>query len=373
MISEALSQWQLAVAVIAITTVLILISGKPKAKHSGFVVQIKKPGKPTDAIYHPSSFSLTNIPSLEGKVAVVTGGNTGIGFHTVKHLALNGAKVFMAARSQEKAESAIATIKQEASALGKTVQIEFLKLDLADLAQVKKAGKNLAENAPVIDIVVCNAGITIVLGGNKAVTNTKNGLESHFATNHLGHYMFIQLLLPGLLKMTNKPRIVMLSSSANWLAPTIGIDFDSILTGKPEAYGGQYYGQSKLANILFATELNTRFGSQLIVNTLHPGVVDTDLIKFDKYSFTWFLTRIVSFKTLLGLALGEVLSPEKGAYCSLYAATSEEIVEKGIQGKYLKPFGVVSDDHHPLAMDHKLSAKLWEFSEDICYKVHVEE
>ncbi|ORY45152.1 hypothetical protein BCR33DRAFT_194186 [Rhizoclosmatium globosum] len=111
-----------------------------------------------------------------------------------------------------------------------------------------------------------------------------DGYETHFATNHLGHFQFVKEILPVLLKAQEKPRVVVVSSSATWNAPTCGIDFKSVVQKQPGFRTTNYYGQSKLANSLFAVGLNTRYGDQLIVNAVHPGVVDTDLFQITPYS-----------------------------------------------------------------------------------------
>ncbi|TPX45899.1 hypothetical protein CcCBS67573_g10344, partial [Chytriomyces confervae] len=218
----------------------------------------------TGATYHPSTFSLDKIPSLSGKTALVTGGNTGIGYHTCKHLALNGAKVLMACRDKERANNAIARIQNEAVAAGKTVDIEFVHLDLADLAQVKQAAVGVSQRIAKLDILVNNAGIMDVLS-DKPFKLTKDLFESMFAVNHLGHFMLTKHLMPSIL-MSSNPRVVILSSYAQWRAPLCGIDFSS-LTNFNESYAGtHYYGQSKLANLLFSNELAARYPHKLLVN-----------------------------------------------------------------------------------------------------------
>ncbi|KAI9328636.1 hypothetical protein BDR26DRAFT_45001 [Obelidium mucronatum] len=186
-----------------------------------------------------------------------------------------------------------------------------------------------------------------------------------FATNHLGHFQFTKYLLPVILKTPNNPRIVLLSSFAQWRAPATGIDFESIKQKKDGFTAMILYGQSKLANILFATEINARYGDHLTINSVHPGIVASELIRPAPYSFAWFLIKTLPSSVLGNLLFKSTpLTTEKGAYASLYAATSKEIDEKGIKGKYIIPFGVVSDDHHPLAFDLDLAKKLWDFSEE---------
>ncbi|KAJ3065602.1 hypothetical protein HDU98_011056 [Podochytrium sp. JEL0797] len=299
-----------------------------------------------------SSFRLDAIPSLAGKVAVVTGGNAGIGFETCRHLAKNGATVFMASRSEERASHAINKIKQEFP----SATLSFLLLDLQDLSQVREAATALLSKTKTIDILVNNAGITTV---GQPFALSKDGYELTFATNHLGHFLFTTLILPAVLASKNHPRIVNVSSWSIHDAPKEGIDFESLTADKGIA-SMILYGQSKLANVLFSTELNRRYGDKLIVNSLHPGVVSTEIFaKMPAYSFIWFASfLVVPILRLLAL------SPEKGAMASLYAATSPEIEEKKIKAEFIVPLGVVSTKHtQQLGSDAELAKKLWEWSE----------
>ncbi|KAJ3021176.1 UNVERIFIED_CONTAM: hypothetical protein HDU68_009776 [Siphonaria sp. JEL0065] len=327
-----------------------------------------KKGSPTGpANYLDSTFTLESIPALDGKVAIVTGGNSGIGYETVKQLAWKGAKVLLAARSKERAEAAIAKLKGESQSLGKTLDIDFVHVDLSDLKQTKEAALDLAGRLTHIDILINNAGVMDV-ADPKAYNFSKDGYENTFAINHLGHFQFTKYLLPVILKTPN-PRIVVLSSYGQWLAPATGIDFESLKQKKEGFNPWILYGQSKLANIVFATELNERHGSHVTINSVHPGLVYTELLRPAPYSFSWFVTKIVPRHILAKFIFKAVpMSTDKGAIASLYAATSKEIDEKGIKGRYIIPFGAVSDDHHPLAFDLDQAKKLWDFSEEAVSK-----
>ena len=193
-------------------------------------------------------FELKDLPDLTGYNVIVTGGNTGIGFEVCKNLALKGANVFMASRSRERALIAIARIKEETSK-----SIEFLELDLQDLKQVKKAALSFLERKLPVDILVNNAGIMACPFGL-----SKDGYESQFSTNHLGHFQFTTTLMPAILSSLKQPRIVNLSSSAHRV-PGVegGVDFAKI--NNPDKYSTvQRYGQSKLSNILFTHGLHAR-------------------------------------------------------------------------------------------------------------------
>ena len=313
--------------------------------------------------YIPTEFDPAKIQSLSGKTALVTGGNAGIGYHEVKYLAFSGAKVFLAARSEQRATDAIDRITAEATAAGKTVSIEFIRVDLADLAQTKAASVALAAKLTRLDILIANAGI-MDIASHSAFKLSKDGYENMFATNHLGHFMLVTHLLPIILKTPGTPRIVNVSSYATWRAPETGIDYDSLQKHVEGFTAFHYYGQSKLANVLFSTELNARHGSKIIVNSVHPGAVDTELIRPEPFTLIW----LISFFVSPGRLLYNLLTPEKGSYSALWAATSPEIEAKGIKSKYIVPYGAVSDDHHPLAMDTLHATKLWTYSETVCAK-----
>ncbi|KAJ3005523.1 UNVERIFIED_CONTAM: hypothetical protein HDU68_004578, partial [Siphonaria sp. JEL0065] len=304
----------------------------------------------TGTNYYASSFSLSAIPSLIGKTAVVTGGNSGIGFETCKHLALNGARVILTSRSKQKAVGAIARIKEAGENSGKTVSIDFVLLDLGDLNQTRDAARELARliGDGCIDILINNAGVFNM--EQDAFELASCGLESMFAVNHMGHFVWTLELLPLLLKAPSPTRIVIVSSYGTWRAPFCGIDFDSLSNRNLTFTGRHYYGQSKLANMLFATELNNRYGDKIYVNSLHPGNVATPM------TAQLFSAPGSSIYT-------NILNAEKGSFASLYAATSNEIQELEVRGKYIVPFGVVSTDHNPLANDADLSKRLWEFSD----------
>ena len=208
--------------------------------------------------YKSSSFNLNNMPDLSGKNAIVTGGNTGIGYETCKNLAKKGANVYMASRSEEKALIAIAQIKKET---GKDV--EFLRVDLQDLNQTRKAAEGFVKKNVPLDILINNAGIMAC-----PFAKTVDGWETQFATNHLGHFQFTSALMPSINK-AKSPRIVNVSSHAHLRSPECGIDFENI--NNETKYNTMIrYGQSKLANLLFSLSLSKKY-PKLVVNSVHPG------------------------------------------------------------------------------------------------------
>ncbi|MBT9556561.1 MAG: SDR family oxidoreductase [Myxococcales bacterium] len=269
--------------------------------------------------------------SLAGKLAVVTGSNTGIGKVTALELARAGARVILACRSKDKTEAAIADIK--AAVPGAAV--EFLALDLASLAKTRDAVATL-RSGPAIDILVNNAG----LGGAKGTT--ADGFELTFGTNHLGPFAFTHGLLDHL---APGGRVVLVSSKAHYRAK--GIDFEAARKPTASKTGLPEYCESKLANVLVARELAKRLADRRIdVFALHPGVVASDI-----------------WRTLPGpleyIAKLFMISTEEGARTSLHCATSPAVV--GQTGLYWDK----CKTRYPsrVAQKDDLAAELWRRSE----------
>ncbi|CAG8606903.1 5154_t:CDS:2 [Dentiscutata erythropus] len=292
-------------------------------------------------------FSFDKIPDLSGKVAIVTGANTGIGLVTARELARKNAHVFVASRSKDKGESAVGLIKEETN----KDAVEFLQLDLQSLNSVKVAAETfLTRNLP-LHILVNNAGIMAT-----PFAKTVDGIQDQFGVNHIGHFVFTLLLLPTI-KASAPSRIVNVSSHAHERAPPAGIEFEKL--NDPEAHTSfQRYNQSKIANILFTLELNKRLsGTNVYCNSLHPGVIKTELTRGVVTDWGYWIKPILSVVSLF------FLTPDDGALTQLYCATSPEIEEKNLRGKYFVPFGEVGE---PItqAKDEELAKKLWDFSEN---------
>ncbi|KAJ7323673.1 NAD(P)-binding protein [Mycena albidolilacea] len=246
-------------------------------------------------LYPPSSTfePERDIPDLSGKVALVTGGNTGIGFHTVKHLLLKNATVYLAARSRERGEEAIARL--EADTGRKAI---FLQLDLADLASVRRAATSFLEQESQLDILFNNGGVMLT----PVAQLTAQNHDLQFGTNVTGHYFLTELLLPAFTcsyERTKVPaRVINTSSSGHKEAcPGTGIDFVS-LTGSPardawlkklgsSAAGWRLYGESKLGNIIISNHFARTHRDVLISCALHPGSVRTDLQNMGAYTQLW--------------------------------------------------------------------------------------
>ncbi|CAG8447863.1 14466_t:CDS:2 [Gigaspora rosea] len=287
------------------------------------------------AIIQPEEkhFTFDKIPDLTGKVAIVTGGNAGIGYITYIELARKNAHVFLLGRSIEKGQAAVESIKSET----RNHDVEFLHLNLNSLKSVKECAENfLARNLP-LHILINNAGIT-----TKTFSLTDDGIQEEFG-------LLTKLLLPKI-KASQPSRIVNVSSRAHHRVS--GIEFEKL--NDPNAQELlQRYSQSKLANVLFTDELNRQYlkGEQVYANSLHPGIIYTKMFKRDDFSVANNL-------------LSSSVSSEDGAITTLYCATSPEIEEKNYRGRYFIPFGI-EGDKSSYTEDEDLAKRLWEFTENL--------
>ena len=207
-----------------------------------------------------------NIPNQRDRIAVVTGANTGLGFHAARVLAEKGASVVLAVRDIAKGKDAAARIAQTAPRADLTIQ----HMDLTSLESVRSATAELRQQCSKIDLLINNAGVMI-----PPRQSTSDGFESQFGINHLGHFALTGLLLDRLLPVADS-RIVTVSSLAHSMKP--GINFDDLQWERSYSRSGAY-AQSKLANLMFTYELQRRLfrhGTTIAV-AAHPGVADTEL------------------------------------------------------------------------------------------------
>ena len=288
-------------------------------------------------------FTFDDIPGLTGRTALVTGANTGIGYHIAEMLADRGARVLMGCRDLTKAEAA----RKDMLKAVPDAQIELVELDLADMASVRKA----AEGIDTLDLLVNNAGIMWV-----PHEISTGGAEKHFAVNHLSHFALTSLLLPALAKGKD-PRVVTQSSIAHRPA---SIQFDN-LAGEHDYARQKFYGQSKLANLMFALELDRRLrakGSPIASIACHPGVAKTEL------------TRQVGWaKLVMPIAATLLNTAKQGALPALQAATDPDA--QG--GDYYGPYGFMEATGATsgravataTARDPLLATRLWEVSKDM--------
>jgi NAD(P)-dependent dehydrogenase (short-subunit alcohol dehydrogenase family) len=209
-----------------------------------------------------------NIPAQHGRVAVITGANTGLGFETAKVLAARGASVVLAVRDVEKGKRAAEQITAHAPGGQVIVQL----LDLTDLSSIRAAAEELRAAHPRIDLLINNAGVMYT-----PKRTTRDGFEWQFGTNHLGHFALTGLLLDKMLPVSGS-RVVTISSTGHRLRARI--DFDDLQWERRRYDRVAAYGQSKLANLMFTYELQRRLSAnsaKTIAVAAHPGAARTEL------------------------------------------------------------------------------------------------
>lgn len=296
----------------------------------------------TEHVMSKITWTPKKIASLNGKIVVVTGANSGIGFESARLLAMHGAEVIMACRNEAKGRESLDVIRNECPQANITV----MALDLADQQSIKNFVSQFSERHSKLDILLNNAGLM-----SPPFSRTVDGFEMQFGTNHLGHFTLTGLLL-NLLEKAEQPRIVTVSSVAHNFG---NIYFDN-LDGDKGYFRWAFYCQSKLANLIFARELHRRLrktGSKIESIAVHPGYSDTNL---QSTSGTEFFNRLFA-------------QPQHmGCYPSVFAATSHEAKS----GEYYGPNGFLEAAGYPakarvrkLAKDQKLAKRLWLVSEQL--------
>jgi NAD(P)-dependent dehydrogenase (short-subunit alcohol dehydrogenase family) len=298
-------------------------------------------------------WTAADIPDLTGRTAVVTGANSGIGYHTALELARHGARVVLACRDAERGADTMRRVTAEAP----EAAVEIGALDLADLASVRGFAEAFAAGHPGLDLLVDNAGVMAV-----PRRLTADGFELQFGTNHLGHFALTGLLLPRLLARPGA-RVVVVSSTAHRVGR---IDFAD-LNRERRYHPWQAYSQSKLANLLFVLELQRRAeaaGVDLLALGAHPGYAATNLQGVGPR---------MSGRRVYGLwvALGNRViaqSAAMGALPTLYAATQPDVAG----GSYVGPGGLFEQRGYPklvsmsgAAGDADVARRLWEVSEEL--------
>jgi NAD(P)-dependent dehydrogenase (short-subunit alcohol dehydrogenase family) len=295
------------------------------------------------------SFSIAKTPSLKGKTALVTGGNIGLGFETVKALASKGAHVLLAARNEEKGNAAIAEIQK----LVPNAHVELLRLDLASQRSIRAAASEVGNKFSQLDLLIINAGIMAM-----PEMKTEDGFESQFGVNHLGHWSLTGLLMDNLLA-AEQARVVTVTSTAHHLVWNIDFD-DPHLRNKYAPW--KAYAQSKLANYFFALGLHNEFkksGKQAMSLLAHPGLSHTNLQveTFDRGAAGWAGTVSKYLAARVGM------EPSEGARPQIRAALDPEA--KG--GQFYSPrFGNNGAPvKHPILRTRNKTniRKLWELSE----------
>jgi NAD(P)-dependent dehydrogenase (short-subunit alcohol dehydrogenase family) len=298
-----------------------------------------------------SKWTPQQMPSQQGRLAIVTGANSGIGYQTARYLARAGATVILACRSAAKGEAARARIVAENAA----AKIEVRALDVADLDSVRRfAAEFLSEGKP-LDLLINNAGVMAI----PERRTTPQGFEMQFGTNHLGHFALTGLLLPALLRQP-KSRVVTVASIAHKGGK---LNFDD-LNGERGYDPRGAYQQSKLANLVFGLEFDRRLRAHSANTTsviAHPGVAVTNIIS--NGMGTGMKGRVVG--ALLPLV---AQSDDRGSWPLVYAATSSEVHGGGYYG----PDGIaeikgmpVEVKPKPQALDPAAGKRLWDVSETL--------
>ena len=296
-----------------------------------------------------TKWTADQIPDQSGRVAVVTGGNSGLGLETARQLARAGADVVIACRNPDKGAAAVTDIKAGVP----DARLQVAALDLASLDSVRAFAEWLRTERDRLDLLVNNAGVMA-----PPRRETADGFELQFGTNHLGHFALTALLL-GAMEGRPDARVVTISSGAHRMGK---INFDD-LQSKRRYFRWRAYGQSKLANLLFMYELDRRLraaASQTKSVGAHPGYAATNL----QSAAPPMLDRLVMVVTNRVIAQSAAM----GALPQLYAATYP-----GLEGgTYVGPDGIAEQRGHPkpvrasgAARDEQVARRLWEVSEEL--------
>ena len=298
-------------------------------------------------------YSAAQVPSVNGKTFVITGGNSGIGFEAARVLVRNGGRVVLACRDARKMAAAVQSLKAETSA----AIVDELVLDLSSLTSIESAAAQLKQSHQKVDVLINNAGVMAL-----PELTTTDGFEMQFGTNHLGHFAFTGRVLP-LVLAAEAGRIVTVSSL---LHRGGHIDFASI--PKPKHYDqDKQYSMSKLANVLFSYELNRKLkaaSTKAIALACHPGYSATNLQHVGpRMKGSALMGMVMSLANTL-----VAQSAEMGSLGTLMAATAPEI--QG--GKYVGPIGFNHMRGAPIisksnaeSYDETVAAKLWQVSEQL--------
>ena len=303
--------------------------------------------------FGPKGWTPERLGNLAGKTYVITGANAGAGFQAARILLGKGAEVVMLNRSAEKSAAAVADLKKE---FGTTTQVRYIRMDLAELASVRRAAEEVLETVPRIDALICNAAIAQI----PTRKLTPDGFESQLGTNHYGHFLLAGLLFDRIEE--SKGRIVVVAS----LGYNMGlrtIRFDDMNWEKGYS-ANPAYSQSKLAQMMFAYELQDRLAAagrtEVEVYVCHPGSSATSLISTSgsrTMRFIWWLMT----KTPM------VQTAEQGSYPEVMCATEEALTDQralyGPTGRMeaVGPVGKGTLNSH--AYDKPVMTRLWERSE----------
>lgn len=297
----------------------------------------------------PYRWGISDVPDQTGRVAIVTGANTGIGFEAAKVLADRGAHVVLAVRNTDKGDAAVARIRADSP----RADVAVTELDLASLESVRAAAADLRSAYPRIDLLINNAGVMFT-----PRQTTADGFELQFGTNHLGHFALTGLILDRLLPVGGS-RVVTVSSNAHRFKAAI--HFDDLQWERSYSRVGAY-GQAKLANLLFTYELQRRLGAAdkaTIAVAAHPGGSNTELAR-NLPALLRPATKLVAPLIFQSAAMG--------ALPTLRAATDPDV----FGGQYYGPNGLGEQRGHPELVrsskqshDAEVQRRLWTVSEEL--------
>lgn len=306
------------------------------------------------------AWTAAEIPSQVGKRILITGANSGIGYHAALKLVRKGAEVILACRDRQKGEIALDRLHTEAP----NIHMELAILDLASLGSVREfAAQELSKNRP-LHVLINNAGVMAPPKRQQTV----DGFEMQFGTNVLGHFALTALLMPALERAAaespDRPRVVTVASIAHKRGR---LNFDDLQSTKSYSPMGSYQ-QSKLADLMFAFELDRRLratSSSVMSIAAHPGVAQTNLFQAHDYS-----PMEKALRKAVGHAIGIVLNTDaEGALPTLYAATAVDAKDGGYYGpkgfQEMRGDEVVAAQVAPQARDEVAAARLWKICEEL--------
>ncbi|THH39146.1 SDR family oxidoreductase [Aliishimia ponticola] len=306
-----------------------------------------------DTTFGPEGWTPKRLGNLRGKTFLITGANAGAGFQAARTLLAKNAKVVMLNRSAEKSQTAIAELIKE---FGTDADVSFIHLDLASLASVRDAAAEILRTVPQIDALMCNAAIAQV----PTQKFTVDGFESMLGTNHYGHFLLCGLLFDRIEQ--SKGRIVVVSS----LGYNMGIktiQFDDMNWDK-NYHQNKTYSQSKLAQMMFAYELQDRLDAagrtDVQVYVCHPGASRTSLISTSGNLMTRIMFRLMSMLPI-------VQSAEKGSWPEVMCATEDGLEQRALYGptgtaQFVGPVG--KGTLQPHGHDKPVMERLWKVSEE---------
>ncbi len=305
----------------------------------------------SEAIFGREGWTPDRLHSLDGKTYLITGANAGAGFQAARLLLSKGAKVIMLNRNADKSADAIASLTQE---FGTDADVGFIRMDLAELASVHSAAEDVLKSVPRIDGLICNAAIAQVPTRKLTI----DGFESQLGTNHYGHFVLCGMLFDRIEEA--KGRIVVVASLGYKMGLRT-IQFDDMNWDKSYSANAAY-SQSKLAQMMFAYELQDRIkatGKSLEVYVCHPGSSATSLIKTSGDLLTRIIWWLMTKSPLVQTA-------EKGAYPEVMCATEDGLEHRAFYGptghmEFVGPVG--KGTLEPYAYEKDIMVKLWERSE----------